>query len=135
MDIETFQKYWPYISSELDSVPHIWRRYHTKDSICMMVMSGDTQVWGVGPKNQIRLIVFTRVLTYPASKVFQVWLAFGGDVEKCLPNLIASLERAAIDAGCQSTDIIGRPGWEKFIPGFKRQEVILSKSLDYGRMQ
>jgi hypothetical protein len=135
MTPEAFEKYWPFISSELDRVPHIWNRYYTKEYLFAAAMIGDFQVWGTGPKNQIRLVVFTRITVYPAARILQVTLAFGNDLERCLPSLVATLEKASYNAECSRCDIIGREGWLKFLPGFERTASLLSKVLEPMRIQ
>lgn len=136
MTTEAFEKYWPHISAELDRVPHIWDRYYTKEYIyTASIGTPGFDVWAVGPKDKIELVVFTKTLVYPAAVVFQVCLAIGNNVIKCLPNLIATLEYYANEAGCDRCEISGRPGWEKLLPGFKRESVTLSRPLQHFKVQ
>lgn len=135
MTNEVFELYWPHISQELDRVPHIWQRYFTKEYLYQAPLAGQFDVWGVGPDSQIRLIVYTRILDCPASRILQLTLALGNDVEACLPSLTATLEKLANDAGCQYCEIVGRLGWERLLPGFKRTEVVLTRSLEHFKVQ
>lgn len=135
MDSEAFDKYWPLMAQELDTVAHIWDRYYTKEYLYRAGMAGEFQTWAVGPPNEIHLVVFTKIAHYPAATILQAFLAFGNDVEGCLPSLVATLEKAVNDTGCDFCDVIGRPGWEKLLPGFKRTSVVLSKSFQHFRVQ
>lgn len=135
MDAEAFDKYWPQMARELDTVSHIWNRYYTKEYLYSAGMVGEFQTWAVGPPSEIRLVVFTKIAIYPASRILQVFLAFGNDVERCLPSLVATLEKAVNDTGCDFCDVIGRPGWEKLLPGFKKECVVLSRSFEHFMVQ
>lgn len=133
---DDFERYWPSISSELDRVPHIWQRWYTKEALYQMALSGQFKVWGVGPVHQVRFVVFTQVIQYISGfKVLQGTLAFGNDVERCIPVFTASMEKMANDLGCKEFEIIGRRGWEKLLSGFKERNVILVRELQHFKVQ
>lgn len=135
MDQEAFEKYWPYISKELDTVPHIWERWYTKESIYQMSLAGEFRVWGVGPLSQVRFVLFTQFIQYNASRTLQLTIGLGNDIENCLPSLIATLEKIANDTGCQYCEIIGRRGWKKLVPDFEEVAVLLVRKLEHFRVQ
>lgn len=132
---DVFDKYWPYISAELDKVPHIWERHYTKEYIYEGALSGEFGVWGIGPRHQIRLVVFTKILDCPAARILQITLALGNDLEGCLPNLTATLEKLAKEMNCQYCEIIGREGWQKLLPEFKKTGIVLSRKLEHFKVQ
>lgn len=132
---DKFELYWPEISRQLDTVPHIWSQWYTKEAIHLGVLRGEFDVWCVGPSDKVRLVVFTRLHDYATGRVLHLSFAFGQELEKCLPNLTATLEAYAHHTGCVRCEIIGRRGWEKILPGFKETGVILSRNLEHIKVQ
>lgn len=132
---DKFRLYWPRISEQLDTVPHIWSPWFTKDAIWTGSISGEFDVWCVGPPEDVRLVVFTRIVNYDAAKVFQLCFAFGNDLEKCLPSLMATLEAFANATNCVRCELVGRRGWKKFLPGFEETAVVLSRNLEHFKVQ
>jgi hypothetical protein len=135
MTTETIERYWPFIERELDTVPHIWNMWFTKEALYLGALNGEFSVWGVGPSDQIRLVVFTRIIEYTVGRCLQVFLAFGGDMRNCLPALEGALEQLANKTGCMRCEVIGRPGWEKLLPNFKRTSVVLMRELEPFKVQ
>lgn len=132
---EVFDRHWPSISKELDRVPHIWDKWFTKEYIRAASLANEFSVWAVGPPECHRLIVFTKIVVYPAERVLQACFAIGNDLERCLPSLMAALESFANLAECSRCDIVGRPGWERMLPGFHRTGVVMSRDLKPFRVQ
>lgn len=130
-----FELYWPSIVKELNHVPHIWAQYFTLDSIRDAVMNERWQVWTLGSKTQVSAVVFTTIIDYPAARVLQLVLAFGVGFTDYIPQLTATLEKFALHNECVRCEITGRAGWEKFLPGFKRTHVALSRNLEFAKVQ
>jgi hypothetical protein len=117
--------HWPAISRELDTIPQYWAPYWTKEYMSSNVISGGWQAWGFGDLGTIRVIVLTQLIIYPASRVMQLMLAFGNSLEAVAPLIEATMERFAMEAECQYVEIVGREGWAKWFPRFKRVGVVL----------
>lgn len=132
---EKIEAYWPFISEQLDLVPHIWEKWYTKDSLFSCAMMGEYDVWASGTQADVRFIIFSRIVDCPNSRILILFLGLGNDAKKCLPSLTALLERHAMIAGCTHCDVIGRQGWEKFLPGFRKEQIILSRRLEFSRVQ
>lgn len=135
MNVEAIDRYWPLIDKELDRVPQMWQPYYTKEFLREAALSGYFNVWGVGPSEEIHLVVFTRILEYPGAKVLRVFFAFGNHLAECLPSLTGALEKLANNTECDFCEIAGRIGWEKKVPGFKRSGVTLLRPLKQFRVQ
>jgi hypothetical protein len=129
LEPEDFLSLWPLIEVELDRVPHIWQDYWTKEFICKMVAEEVWHVWGFGPPDSIRVIVFTQISMYPAGAVFQAFLAFGNSLDDALPVMEATFERLCQVTGCRVAEVLGRPGWERKLCGFERTGVTLRKRV------
>jgi len=117
--------YWPMVSQELDTIPQYWTDYWTKDFINGSVVNESWQAWGFGKIGVVNVVVLSQILMYPASKVLQIMLAFGNSLDKCLPLMEATFERFAMETRCDVVEIVGRPGWEKKLPRFRRYAVVL----------
>ena len=74
---EKFELYWPDIELKLDTVPHIWDCWWTKESIREQTLVGRFQCWTVGDANEVSGVVFSQIIHYPAASILQVFLAFG----------------------------------------------------------
>lgn len=135
MTAEVYERYWPFIDEQLNTVPHIWAPYFTKEFLRYAVLNEDCFVWGVGTQDEMRLVVYGRVIQFPAARVLQMFLALGNDLDNCLPSLVGALEKLANVTGCEFCEVIGRPGWERKLPDFERSAVVLRKSLEHFRVQ
>lgn len=130
MSRDKVEHYWPQISAELDKVPHIWQTWFTKEYLYAAPWNGDMNVWGVGPDDQVRMVVYTRVSIFPASRILQILLALGNDLERCLPSLEATIESFAQRTECDFCEIYGREGWIKKLKGFRKTAVVLTKKIN-----
>lgn len=128
---EKFDLYWPRISKELDTIPHIWSTWWTKDYIREVGMTGQWQVWGIGTEQTITGVIFTQVLTYPARKLFQVVLAFGTGFDEILETIDQVFSNYAKRMDCDLIEIVGRSGWERKLQrlGFKKVTTVVAKRL------
>jgi len=128
---ERFEHYWPQISLQLDFIPQFWATWWTKESIREGVLSGRFQCWGVGDAQQIRVVTFSQIATYPANRIFQVILAFGEGIDEALPALVATYEKFCFDSGCTIAEVTGRPGWSSKLSryGFRQQSAVLTRKL------
>jgi hypothetical protein len=123
---EEWTVHWPHISESLDRIPQYWSDYWTKDFINESVVIERWQAWGFGVKeNDINVVVLTHICQYPANRFLQIPLAFGNQLEACLPMIEATMERFAVAAECDICEIVGRPGWERKLPRFRRYAVVL----------
>jgi hypothetical protein len=117
------------IHIQLDSVKHIWEDYYTKDFMTAQILNEAWQAWGFGSDGKVRLLVITQIVVFPANRVLQILMALGNSLDECLPVMEATLERFANAAECGLCDAIGRPGWERKVPRFRRRAVLYSCSV------
>src|SRR5262245_60374989 len=100
ISIEEWNTHWPKISAALDRIPQFWADYWTKESINGAVVQGQWQAWGFGGIGDINIVVLTQIMSFPASRILQMILAFGNDLERLLPLMEATFERFAIETEC-----------------------------------
>lgn len=121
--------YWPQIERELDLIPHTWDTYWTKTFLYEAAMTEMFEVWGAGTPDDLCLILFTQVVTYPANRILQAILMLGNSLEECAPALEAVLTRFAQTQHVTVLEVTGRPGWEKKLApfGLKKRGIVMSK--------
>lgn len=125
MSQETFVAHWPKISRELDTIKHVWEDYWTKDYLYEATVRGRFLAHGFGSENNIRVVTFSQVVMFPAGNILQVVLAFGNSMKPLIPVMEATFELLAKEYNCKAFEIIGRPGWERFLPRLKKRGVVL----------
>lgn len=118
---------WPSITKELNRVPHIWTGRWTLDALYTLSVNERFQVWGFGPSEEFRVILFTQIIDYPAARVLQAFLCFGNKADAAIPIIEATLERFAIENECTLFELIGREGWKRKLKGFKCDAVVLTR--------
>jgi hypothetical protein len=87
------------------------------------VLSGKHLLWLAGD-GQIEAAATTHL----ANNVCTLVACGGHDRERWLP-LFARIEQYAKDEGCRCMRIYGRKGWERVLPGYKVEHVILERPL------
>lgn len=133
---EKFELYWPDIEQKLDTIPHVWASWWTKESIQELTLNGRFQCWTVGDANEVSGVVFSQIIHYPAASILQVFLAFGLGMVDTIGVIDATLSRFGSANGCQFAEVMGRPGWEPKLRefGFKVPRVTMIKRLEPVRM-
>lgn len=121
-----YMRYRENIDVELERIRELWERRWTKPWIHEAVIRGLWQCWFFTKDEHIKVVVYTQVIDYPASRVLWVPLALGNGVDELLPLIEATLERFGQEMGCDECEITGRRGWErKLSHRFKAQGVLL----------
>lgn len=133
---EKFGFYWPGIEKQLDTIPHVWELWWTKDFIRDAVECGRFDCWTVGDSSAVRGVVFTQVAIYPANNVLQVLLAFGVGMLDAVEQLDAVISQYAVRRGCGAIEVAGRPGWGPALRGlgFRKVSTVLTKILERERI-
>lgn len=133
---EQIDTYWPMIVRELDRIPHTWNVYWTKDFLYQGAMVGMFEVWASGPPEEIKIVLFTQIVNYPANKILQAILILGNSLEEAMPSLEAVLTRYAQVYHATVMEVTGRPGWEKKLSefGLRKTGIVLSKAVHEERL-
>jgi len=95
---------------------------HTVEDVLEMVEGNDASL-------HIRKhsTVVTQEFSFPQAKQLHFWLA-GGDLQELIKTE-KEIVKEAKKRGVTKVTIIGRPGWERKLPGFENAGVILSKEI------
>jgi hypothetical protein len=133
---ELIEAYWPEIVRQMRLIPHVWSRWWTIEALYEAAMRGTVQIWGVGTKDQVHVIVFTRLASYPTGLILQAFLAFGNRLIRYLPLLVATITKFALDQGCHTIEVTGRAGWGRVLDryGFRFKSVTVQLDLQMERI-
>lgn len=77
----------------------------------------------------ITLAVVAEMVEYPRRSVLRAWLAGADGPAHDWAPVVAALEGLGRREGCGDVEIIGREGWARALPGFKRAAVIMRKEI------
>jgi len=112
-----------------DACTHSNGKYEAID-ILHALLREHMQLWAIVGETGISAIVISEIVNYPRIREFRILATTGEGMSDWLHHL-AALENWARSQGCQASEAIARPGWEKVLKSenYKRTHIILNKSL------
>lgn len=118
---------WPFVSGFIqDAIDKTSDRFSI-DDVISLIESKKAQLF-IFKDEEILSAWVTTVESSPSCKWLRVMWAGGKDMDKWL-HFLPSIEQWAKSIGCQKLVSIGRPGWEKKLPGYRKTAVILEKVI------
>lgn len=133
-DLSAVEFYWSNIVEMLKRVPDTWAST-TLEALYNNAISGNMQVWLIGPKDKIVVVAFTHILNFPAARILEViWLGGQGALDG-LDVMDSTISEFARVQGCSRIDITGRRGWlpEAKRHGFREVATIFSRPVVHER--
>jgi hypothetical protein len=119
------QKLWskvgPYLVlglDPLDSLPGVRRK----------IEKGEAQLWMITEGEDIRAVLVTNISQYDKGRVLTLAHCAGTHMRAWIKYQDV-IEAYARESGCDYIRTVGRPGWERVLPGFEKTGVVLEKSL------
>lgn len=97
---------------------------HTPESVYQLLRTGQADLWLHDSHKTAGVTFWLPAVDGP---ILHVWLA-GGRREE-LEEMLPSVEAWGQKNGAKRLMITGRAGWEKILPGFHRQAVLMTKEL------
>lgn len=94
------------------------------------VLDGRSILW-VAWADEILAAAVTELVLRDGRRECCIALCGGRDMDEWI-TAYPEIERYAREEGCSAMRIIGRPGWERVLPGYRRAAVILTKDLGDG---
>ena len=98
------------------------------DDVLDAAKKAESQLWGYYD-GTFRGVVATQIRNSRKGAMLLVWVCYGIDAKGLLASCYAEIENWAREKGCKRVQIVGREGWERVLPGFKRKAVVLEKRL------
>lgn len=102
-------------------------RDFTEMDVIEALANAEANLW-IGEDDAVRCAVVTRVHNTARGRVCEIWLMGGRDRSLWL-HFIDEIEGMARANGCVAMEIVGRPGWERVLPDYRRSAVIIEKVL------
>lgn len=130
---EALDKWWPQICEQLDTIPHTWERWWTKEALYNAIQMGWSQCWASCVDKTAEIITITSIVEYPSTrKVLVTNLTFGSNIDAHINLLDATLENFARQEGCVGHEVRGREGWKPRLKklGFKFQQIVMYKEVE-----
>jgi hypothetical protein len=117
---------WGWIERFLSKVPsYDW----TVPDVKRDLLSAKAQLWGlIGEKPLVQGIVVTRIEDYYEKRYGVIWIASGSGIEEGMP-LLDHIEKWFIYRGCGFSQVVGRKGWGKVLPGYEERARVYTKEL------
>jgi hypothetical protein len=91
--------------------------------------AGQAQLWGYAEGGQVTFAAATRVHEMAQGKLCTIWVGAGAGTPEVFRAVHDAIESWALSIGCFALEIVGREGWQKLIPGYTREAVVLVKPL------
>lgn len=127
--IDQLDEWWPhvkgYLQKAVDKADGKW----SIEAIYQKLLTKDMQLW-VACTDSIHAAGITQVFDFPCVKVCFL-LFLGGEDMPIWENTIDTLERVAIEWGCDYLEIQGREGWVRVLKakGYEKTYSVLRKKL------
>lgn len=127
--------YWPAIKSGIASYSELFLEFDTLDGYYMKAKLDVMQVFVVGTKERIDLVLFTEFRTSPVEKWLRVVGAWGNTFDEYTTLIIATINDYAAMQGCDKVEIVGRRGWVRKLKaaGFHEKYVSMHMVVDKTR--
>jgi hypothetical protein len=91
--------------------------------------AGQAQLWGYAENGQVTFAAATRVHEMAQGKLCTIWVGAGAGTPEVFRAVHDAIESWALSIGCFALEIVGREGWQRLIPGYTREAVVLVKPL------
>lgn len=95
----------------------------TFEDVVERINSGEFQFW----RSESSCVV-TTIDIFPRIKQLTVIIG-AGDLKEINDHIRPIIEEWARDIGCDTMLIMGRPGWQRALEGYRRTAVVLEKKL------
>lgn len=125
--VENVEQAWPALE------PHIERVCRLADwsaaTVKKRLLAAEAQAWAVLEEGRVQAAVITEILDRDRDRCCNIWLCAGSYSDQARDSLLREVEDWARRIGCERVTLIGRRGWEKKLPAYRRTRVILEKKL------
>ncbi len=91
-------------------------KYYTADDIFDRLASKDMLLWLCENKREIKAIAITVITKYPQSRVADIFMTSGRDMDDWVLELWQTLKNYAKSKRCNEIRAFGRMGWIKVLP-------------------
>jgi hypothetical protein len=126
--VERLPDYWLLVSPLLNlACIRSENRYQLGD-VVQRIADGLMQLWIVAGPTEIETALVTEIIVYPEFKAARISL-LGGRYRENWTGFEPELAAWAKANGCAVLQVIGRPGWERVLPEWRKVSVTLERNL------
>lgn len=101
----------------------------TSEDVIRQAKACDCQLWSYHDGERFRGVLATRIVPTTLGPLCSLWVCVGIEADELMGGMLAEVERWARSIGCYATEIVGREGWQRKLPGYTKKAVVLEKRL------
>jgi len=127
---ESVNAMWPIVGPGVERCLAKGIGWHSAEDIREKTASGEWLLFTVSIDDEIKCTIVASV-SRGTRDVFEVGMAWGGDMVLWVDDIYSTLTRVAKDFGCDSIAITGRRGWVRYLKsrGFTEKMVTVTKDI------
>jgi len=98
-------------------------------TVLMRCLQNTAQLWVVFDESRPVVAAVTEIIDKDLRRDCNIWLCAGSYSDQARDSLLREVEDWARRAGCERIQLVGRRGWEKKMPAYRRTRIVLEKRL------
>ena len=106
---------------------------HNVNTVMDRVSLGDYQLWmAFSEENKPIGALITLIEPYPLKTMLNLLFCGGKELEEWHEDMLVVLEKFAKDNGCDGMELVGRPGWKRFLEkhGWGSSHLVVERTFD-----
>lgn len=122
------EKAWPVLEPLIARVCRYGGEWQPS-TVLLKCMNQSAQLWAVWDESRPVAAAVTEIFDKDLRRDCNIWLCAGSYSDQARDCLLREIEDWARSIGCERIQLVGRRGWEKKLPAYRRTRVILEKRL------
>lgn len=118
------EQVWPLAEPWIEKACRRIKKFSAQD-VKHWLLVGENQLW---LDSEAKAVIVSQIAVYPNKKTFYINIATGKDRESWQGDIVL-LEAWAKSQGCQSMELVARPGWKRILKGYRMTHVFLEREL------
>lgn len=129
---DTIARFWPAFNAALTDTPRLLEDTWTPDQLLASALSGHVQPWLLLSDGNPTCFMLTQFYKTQNRAIFQIFWAYGVDLQEMFPLLSDAFDRFAADHGAEKIEIQGRRGFERWLRpfGFEHDYTVYSRRVN-----
>jgi hypothetical protein len=119
---------WPALEPHIARVCKVGGEWSV-ETVRKRLEAEQAQAWVYVVEGVIQMVLVSEILEKDLYRACNIWLCAGSYSDQARDALLREVEDWARRLGCERVMLIGRRGWEKKMPAYRRTRVILEKRL------
>lgn len=102
---------------------------YTQEMVQAGLASGKSMLWAWFADGGMKAAVITEINDHPSVRICDLLFCGGREMPTWLTPMLEAIEDHARGLGCSRMAVVGRAGWERMLPGYRRTMVVCEKDL------